>query len=70
LRFESSLVTFTMKRVFSDGSQVLRFTYLRRRSRNIPTRRRQKQVLQKALEMGKKKDWAHQQDPQQANEKR
>ena len=39
LHFENGLVTFTMKRVFSDGSQVLRFTrqaFIRRIAMLVP----------------------------------
>jgi hypothetical protein len=42
LHFENGLVTFTMKRVFSDGSQVLRFTpqdFIRRIAMLIPAPR-------------------------------
>ena len=41
LHFENGLVTFTMKRVFSDGSQVLRFTpqaFIRRMPCSCPRR--------------------------------
>jgi hypothetical protein len=42
LHFENGLVTFTMKRVFSDGSQVLRFTpqaFIRRIAMLVPAPR-------------------------------